>query len=534
MTETLQNLTTQASEWRERIDQLEAGHVVDRGAALAALMRLLDLSQNLRDAILSEDSTAAWRTKEELHTLVSRLDDAAAKRRKILDLAARLTAGTVTHRRQRTREERLAERDAAVRELMEKSAQTQTPDLPGPVADKWLEWACSLDDQTAGEVLKALNREFPRLDDFVRQLEIEMWHDGALSEEPVSHEAEVTEPPVKTEEAPVSEPLSFVLPDVRAEQTAAEPPVITPQIVEAELPEPEFHVDPKGFFPLDEVELLAMHAAKARRNGHPRRTVRALVATSQWLTPWDQNPVFYPGGGVAEEIGYAGKPALASTSPADAEELLASSDELHLLTGGADLLRWSLEEADRGRVDAVTGLRRLTQDQLRQWFGEVFKIELSEPQVQDMYRLTYGIPLLVSELHKRVVPLHDTPPTWLGFAIWTQIKLAYEAQLQAVTHELKNGPPAVRLSDREVELLKMVVLASDNSTGETLAANLMDNWSLYQRPDLTPVSSEDHTSLRVLAMLGLLPVKNGNLVQPVKALAVVDADDPIRKIAKSL
>jgi len=178
VTETMQSLATQASEWRERIDQLEAGQVVDRGAALASLMRLLDLSQNLRDAVLSEDSSAIWRSKDELHGLVARLDDAAVKRQKILDLAARLTAGTVTHRRERTREERLAERDAAVRELMEKSAQSHAPELPGPMADKWLEWACSLDDTTAGEVLASLNREFPRLDDFVRQLEIEMWHDG--------------------------------------------------------------------------------------------------------------------------------------------------------------------------------------------------------------------------------------------------------------------------------------------------------------------------------------------------------------------
>ena len=202
VTETMQSLAAQASEWRERIDQLEAGQVVDRGAALASLMRLLDLSQNLRDAVLSEDSTAAWRTKDELHALVMRLDDAAAKRRKILDLAARLTAGAVTHRRERTREERLAERDAAVRELMEKSAQTHAPDLPGPVADKWLEWACSLDDTTAGEVLAALNREFPRLDDFVRQLEIDMWHDGNPAEAAAGRqaEAEAAEAPAKTEE----------------------------------------------------------------------------------------------------------------------------------------------------------------------------------------------------------------------------------------------------------------------------------------------------------------------------------------------
>lgn len=529
VTETMQNLATQASEWRERIDLLEAGQAVDRGAALAALMRLLDLSQNLRDAILSEDSTATWQTKDELHTLVSRLDDAAAKRRKILDLAERLTAGTVTHRREKTREERLLERDAAVRELMEKSAQTQTPELPGPTADKWLEWACSLDDSTAGEVLAALNREFPRLDDFMRQLEIEMWHDAEQAKASESHAAEAAEPPVEEKTPKAEEPKT----DAAAAPATTEAKS-TPQIVEAEVPEPEVHVGSKGFFPVDEVENLAIYAARARRDPHAHRAVRALVATSQWLTPWDQNPVIYPGGGIAEEIGYKGKPALAATSPEDAEELVAASNDLQLLTGGTDLLRWSLEQADIGYGNAVASLRRLTQDQLRQWFSEVFKIELAEPQVQDMYRLTYGIPLLVCELHKRVVPMHDTPPTWLGYAIWTQVKLAYEAQFATLALELKEGPASVCLTDREQQLLKMVVLASDNSTEETLAANLMDNWHSYQRPEMAPVSSADETSLRVLTMLGLLPVKDGNLARPVKALAVVDVDDPIRKIANNL
>ncbi|HWT65321.1 MAG TPA: hypothetical protein VN151_04350, partial [Terracidiphilus sp.] len=316
----------------------------------------------------------------------------------------------------------------------------------------------------------------------------------------------------------------------------AEPakPVIIPQIVEAEPSEPEVRVDPKGFFPLDEVEILAVQAARVRRNAHGKRAFRALVATSHWLTPWDQNPVFYTGGGIAHEIDYEGRPALASTSPSDAEELLAAGDDLHLLTGGADLLRWSLEGAESGQSDALTSLRRLSSDQLRRWFSDVFKIELSKPQVQDMYRLTYGIPLFVGELHKRVVPLHDTPPTWLGFAIWTQIMQAYETQLPSLAQELKDGLDSVRLTERELELLQMVVLASDNSTDETLATNLTEHWSTYERPDLAVVTGEDETSLRLLLMLGLLPAKNGNVAHPLKALAAVQAEDPIREIVKHL
>lgn len=536
VTHTMQSLAAEASEWRDRIDLLEAGQAVDRGAAAAALTRLLDLSQNLRDAILSEDSAAMWRTKDELRTLVLRLDETAGKRRKILELAGRLTAGTVVHRRERTREERLRERDAAVSELMERSGQAQTPELPGPEAREWLEWACSLDDETGGADLTILNRAFPRLDDFVRQLEIEMWNDEAAGESDKhaanghasnGHVATVIEIPVQPE--PVLESVEETPPEVKAAASA-------PQIVEAVLPEPdpEIKIGTDSFFPVDEVENLAIQAARARRDPQTPRTARALVAASHWLSPWDQNPLLYPGGGVAEEIGYAGKPAVGPASPREAAELIAASSELQLLTGGADLLRWTLEHADTDRADAVAGMRRLSEKQIKRWFGDVFKIELAEPQVQDMYRLTFGIPLLVGELHRRVVPMHDTPPTWLGYAIWTRVKLAFDAQLPTLARELKDGPPAVRLTEREIALMKMVVEASDNSTEETLAANLTENWHSYGRPELVPVSSADETSLQVLMMLGLLPVKDANVMRPLKALKPIDADDPIRQIVSYL
>ena len=103
------------------------------------------------------------------------------KRRRYLDLAQSLSAGTVSHRRERTRQERLAQRDAAVTELMEISAQTSPPDLPGPAVEEWLKWACSLEDGTDDPELQNLKTNFPRVDDFIRQLEIELWHDGERS-----------------------------------------------------------------------------------------------------------------------------------------------------------------------------------------------------------------------------------------------------------------------------------------------------------------------------------------------------------------
>lgn len=543
VSDTLQSLAEKAQQWREKIDLLEAGQQLDRSTAMAELTELLDLSQNLRDAILSEDSGAQWHSREELRTLVARLDDVAARRQRYLDLAQRLESGTVMHRRERTREERLRERDAAVAELMEISGQSLVPELPGPEASAWLEWACSLDDSVADPDLKVLNTFFPRLDDFVRQMEIEMWHDGVLEPE----DAKAAEP-ATIHAVPKKEALTVVEvePEPHAEGSATEPEPVMEEPVEpepmefvtaAELLKAPEHPEPsgvRGFLPADEVECLALYQQKARREPKATRPVRALVAASHWLTPWDQNPLLYPGGGVAGEIGYMGAEALEPMSAAQAEMAVAACDDLLLLTGGADLLRWSLESVAHQHTDAVAAVRRLNQEELREWFGEVFKIELAEPQVQDMYRLTYGIPLLVGELHRRVVPLHDSPPTWLGYAIWTRVKLAFDAQLPVLAQELKDGHPAVRLTERERQILKMVVFASDNSTAETLASNLMENWHSYRHPELAPLSSADETSLRLLEMLGLLPMREEWAARPLKALVPLDVDDPIRQIVTYL
>src|SRR5579862_937937 len=109
--ESLRTLTEQAKLCHQRIDLLEAGQSFNRAEILVEVGKLLDECQNLRDAILSEDSTASWSTKAELGALIGKLEDTAAKRRRYLNLAQVLGTGTIVHRRERTRQERLALRD---------------------------------------------------------------------------------------------------------------------------------------------------------------------------------------------------------------------------------------------------------------------------------------------------------------------------------------------------------------------------------------------------------------------------------------
>lgn len=563
VSDTLQKLEQQAQVWRDKINLLEAGQKVDRSEAQSDLEKLLDLCQNLRDAIASEDGSASWTNKAELHTLVNRLDAAAAKRQRYLDLAQTLSAGTVTHRRERTRLERLKQRDAAVAELMEISALAAPPELPGPAVEEWLSWACSLDDSTNDPDLKVLNENFPRVDDFVRQLEIEMWHDGGAAAqnganghsnghakqngsngsaclriaeaspdyEPVSpydEEGEAAEEAGETAVATAEEPAANEEAKTDAsEETKAE----TSEDAKDARPVQNGTV---SFFAPDEVEAMGIHLEKSKKESRKQRKVRALLAVSNWLTPRDQNPVLHTRCGIRAQLDYTGNTDLAPVTPDEATKTIESSENLPLLTGGADLLRWSLLHSADDHLDSIACIRRLSREQLNAWFHKIYKIELAEPQIDDMYKLTRGIPLLVGEMHRRTIPAPDAPPTWLGFAIWTQIKNSYEQHVPVLAEELRSGSPEVRLTEREIEILKMVVIASDDSTPDTLASNLMENWRKYHRAEFQALTSADDASLRLLLNLGLLPMRSDWGLRAIKAVLPTDADDPIRQLVKHL
>ncbi|MGA8085705.1 MAG: hypothetical protein WCA10_00265 [Terracidiphilus sp.] len=602
--ETLRSLSEQARVCHEKIDLAEAGQSFNRADVLAEIGKLLDACQNLRDAILSEDGGANWTTKSELGALVRRLDDVAAKRRRYLDLAEVLATGTITHRRERTRLERLALRDKAVAELMEISEQPTPPELPGPAPQNWLEWACSLEDDTNEIELHKLKNGFPRLDDFVRQLEIDWWHEGpapektekrkaapslpatasgsysnanrngalkqpVVEEEPAALDpspeapapfelasivgsASIVEPAPAVEPAAVPEPAPAVEAAPVAEafriafshDTQIDAPVLNSDFIEAgsdeepvELPLETLNPNRKGvisFFPWDQVDQFKRRIETADVVRKDARTIRALLAVSHWLEPRDQNPMTHPMCGIRFLTGYPATTEPTYVSPSDVMQFIAQDDGLPLLTGGADLLRWGLLQPSERNFQGVAAVRRFTPDHLKAWFSEVFRIALSDKQIDDIYILTSGIPYLIGQLHKLIIPLPDDPPTWLGLARWMDIKAQFEKQMPEFAHDLKKGIPAVRLTDRELSLLNMVVIVSADSTRETIVANLSENWEKYQHPEYRAMSSRDEVSLAVLMELGLLPRRNVTGGVPSKALIPVKHDDAIRKIAEHL
>ena len=260
------------------------------------------------------------------------------------------------------------------------------------------------------------------------------------------------------------------------------------------------------------------------------RSVRALLGVSQWLLPSDQNPLLHPTCGIRAQIAYTGSSDLLPVPPEDAERAIDAESGLLLFTGGADLLRWSIGQRVDDNADSVAAIRRLKMEQIRSWFTDVYKIELAEPQILDMYRMTTGIPILIGELHRLVLPNPKMPPTWLGYAIWTNVKAAFERRLPVLARELRNGSPAVRLTEQEIRILKMVTIASDNSTPENLLKNLRDHWDKYHRPEIEALSPADEPRVKLLQDLGLLPVKNGATCLPFKDLMPIGPDDALRQI----
>jgi len=582
---TLKSLAEQAKLCHEKIDQLEAAQSLNRGEVIGEVGKLLDLCQNLRDAVLSEDNTASWKTKTELTALVSRLDDAAAKRRRYLELAQFLATGTISHRRERTRQERLTLRDTAVAELMEISERQSPPELPGPEAENWLEWACSLEDDTNDTELQQLKSGFPRLDDFVRQLEIDGWRNGPegaprAAAKPASKstpavklesnelhvnngngihkEAEVVPAPkpvpVPIELGPVHpqtpvipEPVQETLPaqeeTVAASEAAiAEPDDFPAMHVSADSQEEALSAESLNpsrsgkisFFSWDQIDQFTSHIERASIERKDARTVRALLAVSQWLEPKEHNPLSHAKCGIRALTGHPATTDFEWVSPSDVMQAIAMDDGLPLLTGGADLLRWGLLQPSERNFQGIASIRRFSREHIKSWFSDIYRIALSDKQIDDIYTLTSGIPILVSEMHKLIIPQPDDPPTWLGLARWIEIKGLFEKQLPSVAHELKKGTPAVRLTDREISLLNMVATVSTDSTPETMISNLSQNWEKYQHPEYRPFSSRDEVSLAVLLELGLLPKRNVIGVEPSRALLPLRQDDAIRHIIERL
>lgn len=155
--------------------QFEAATSIDLPQAVERLKVAVESSRTLRTYILSELPEADWQDRNELDSLLQAIET-QHRRAQLLALAAELEKGNIVHRRA-ARVSQLNElRTEASEELRTLSAAEKAPPpLPGPSADRWMEWACSLQEPEDTASLQSLREGFPWLDEFVATLEPGMW-----------------------------------------------------------------------------------------------------------------------------------------------------------------------------------------------------------------------------------------------------------------------------------------------------------------------------------------------------------------------
>ena len=166
----------------ESVEKLKAAKPVDIAEVIEELKMAAESARNLRALVLAEIPEAAWQSRRELDALLETIEKRVEARRieqlrkRLLGLAAELERGSIVHRRAVRVNQLNQLRNQAINELQAQAAVKGTPQpLPGPDSDEWLEWACGLKEPDDAESLQTIRNGFAHLDEFVANLEPDMW-----------------------------------------------------------------------------------------------------------------------------------------------------------------------------------------------------------------------------------------------------------------------------------------------------------------------------------------------------------------------
>ena len=202
----LSSLDDSLAQYCGSLGEISAAHPVDVAVVLGQLKAAAESAEALRSFIFSELPEASWENREQLHAVLEQIQKnieirrLEALRSRLLDLATELERGNIVHRRAARVSELNQLREQAIDELLAQAGADGAPQtLPGPEASQWVNWACELQEPDDTDSLKALRDGFARLDDFVTNLEPDMWVvDGV----PASVKAAMSaDPAAKAEEA---------------------------------------------------------------------------------------------------------------------------------------------------------------------------------------------------------------------------------------------------------------------------------------------------------------------------------------------
>ena len=165
----------------DSVEKLKAAKSVDIAEVTEQLRMAAESARNLRALVLSELPEAAWQSRHELDALLEKIEKRVEARQleqlrsRLLGLAGELERGSIVHRRAVRVSQLTQLRDQAIIELRSQAGKGAPQPLPGPEADEWLDWACGLKEPDDAESLQTIRNGFAHLDEFVANLEPDMW-----------------------------------------------------------------------------------------------------------------------------------------------------------------------------------------------------------------------------------------------------------------------------------------------------------------------------------------------------------------------
>lgn len=166
----------------ESVGKLKAANPINLEEIIQQLQAAAESGGRLRASIAAELPDASWQNRGELQAVIAKIQELEEARRieqlrsRLLAFATELERGSIVHRRAARVSELNQLRELAIKELLTQGGvEGEPPTLPGPEADQWIEWACGLQEPEDSDSLQTLRQRFPQLDDFIANLEPDMW-----------------------------------------------------------------------------------------------------------------------------------------------------------------------------------------------------------------------------------------------------------------------------------------------------------------------------------------------------------------------
>lgn len=204
------------------------------------------------------------------------------------------------------------------------------------------------------------------------------------------------------------------------------------------------------------------------------------------------------------------------------------------LIGGFDLLREVLtRELESDEFYLVLGIGRMSKATLQWWFNRKRALEFDQGGLDAIYSATSGIPILVRAIDEIMKERGGVDGTNINNAelagAFAELDIRF-TQIASRLLDETNG-----LMKRELELLRMICIASNAMSDEDSIRDLLGWEELFAETGFEVVAPRDMISIRLLQITGLVPLLGLAAGRsPIDKLARVPADDALFKLLNTM